>query len=289
MKKFPVFFLFLALIAGFAAADDIGLSAGLEFGIIGVNDDPIGPYLDVIVGYENSFLDEALDISASLLYDFDLTKDADPDGKIPQFMSLDFVASYHLGVGDSSTLSLILEDQNDFILVPKVNDAVLGIIKPGIGFNQGLDIGDLYAQLDFPILYAYYGLEKNHTYSGLDITLGWASAFGLGLEAGGHVLLSPSDKFGNETLSGFTGLSFTASYESGPIYADIAATFTLKNKEFAPYSYFDTLAGSGVSITPSFSYSFDFGLTAYVYCIFDGIGLDGDVGITPAIGFTYSF
>jgi len=305
MKKFPVLFLVLAFTAGFISAQDIGLSAGLEFGILGANKpndaEDVDPYLDVIVGYENSFLDEALDVSASLLYDIGFTKVPDPDNigdeVNPNMMTLDLSVAYHLGLGDASTLSFILANQNDFTLVPKADDAVLGILKPGLKFNQGLgDTGDFYGQLDFPIMYANYG-DKD-TYSGLDITLGWASTFGLGFEAAGHILFSPDHKIdSDQTANGFTGISFTASYESGSISADIVLTVPLKKVDLGPfgelsypYSYFDTLAGYGVAITPSFTYSFDFGLSAYLYIIIDGIGVkDNDVSISPAIGVTYSF
>jgi hypothetical protein len=307
MKKFPILFLVLALAAGFAAADDaedsddaggIGFTAGLEFGIVGVNKpndaENASPYLDVFVEYGNSSLDGALDVYASLLYDADLTEGGDP---YPQYLTLDFMIGYNLGLGDSSTLSFILENENDFTLVPKAYADTIGIMKPGLKFNQSIkDTGDFYGQLDFPVAYLYKGSDK--TYSGLDITLGWASAFDLGIEAGGHILFTPNDKISkDETVNGFTGISITASYGNGPIYADIAATVSVKKASYDqyysssfPYSYFDTLAGTAVSITPSFSYSFDFGLTAYVYCIFDGIGIkDSDVGIIPAIGVTYSF
>ena len=302
MKKFPLLFLVFALAAGFAAAEEaegIGLTAGVEFGVVEVNTDDRGYYLDVFVEYENSFLDEALDVSASLLYDLSFS---DPDNE--HSLTLDFSIGFNLGLGASSTLSFILANENDFTLFPKEGHPVLGIIRPGIGFNQGLGDsgGDLYAQVDAPIRYLNYGDEP--VYYGLDFTLGWASSFGLGLEAGAYLLLSPSHKIilNNKAVNGLTGISFTVSYENGPFYADIAATAPIKKASYnkgylyvdegsAPYSYFDTSAGSGgVSITPSFAYTFDFGLGIYVYCTFDGIGIkDNGISISPAIGVTYSF
>lgn len=299
MKKFPVFFLVLALSAGFAVAEDIGLTAGLEFGITDVNKpneaEDMYPYLEGSVEYENSFLDETLDIYASLTYDIGFTQEINADGEEvnPNGLSLDFKIGYNMGLGAASTLSFMLGNENYIEFAPSTEDRVLGIIKPGVKFNQNMeDNGDFYAQVDVPVVYLYYGQEKEHTFAGLDITLGWTSAFGLGLEAAGHILFSPSDDMGGgETLNGFTGISFIASYENGPVYAEIATAIPIKNLDTgSPHSYFDTSAGSGVAITPMFSYTFDFGLTVYVNCTFDGIGVkDNDMGITPAIGITYSF
>jgi len=299
MKKFPVFFLVLALVAGFAAADDIGLTAGVEFGITDINKpneaEDVYPYLEASVEYENSFLDEALDIYAGLAYDIGFTKEINEDLEEvnPHGLWFDLKVGYNLGLGAASTLSFILENENYFEIAPATEDRIFGVIKPGIKFNQNMeDIGDFYAQADVPLAYLYFGAEKDYTFAGLDITLGWASAFGLGLEAAGHILFSPNDDFGDgETLNGFTGLSFTASYETGPVYAEIAATIPVKNLDTgSPYNYFDSSQPWGISITPMFSYTFGFGLSAYLSVTFDGIGIkDNDMGITPAIGVTYSF
>jgi len=298
MKKFLMFFLVVILTAGFAAAEDIGLSTSLEFGIAGVNkpndDEDIYPYLWTDVVYENAFLDEALDLYAELAYDFTFTKDTNDEGKeaFPQNLYLDFMAGYNFSLGDASTLSIILEDEDYFVLSPSDDDNIVGILKPGIKFNQSIeDVGDLYIQTDVPFAYLYYGMEKNSSFVGLDITVGWESSFGLTIELGGNILFSPNDKIFGESLNGFTGMSFTVSYETDSFYTEIASTFPIKNLDNGePYSYFDVSATSGISITPLFSYNFTDFLSAYVFCTFDGIGIKGnDIGISPAIGVTFSF
>ena len=299
MKNFLLFFLVLILSAGFTAAEDIGLTVGLEFGVTDVNKpndaEDVYPYLEVSVEYENSFLDEALDIYVGLAYDIGFTQEINDDGEKvnPNGLSFDFSIGYNLGLGAASTLSFILGNENYIEFAPSTGDRVFGVIKPGIRFNQNAeDNGDFYAQLDVPVAYLYFGAEKDYTFAGLDITLGWASVFGLGIEATGHILLSPTDNMGDgETLNGFTGISITASYETGPIYTEIAATIPVKNLDIgSPYSYFDLSAGSGVSITPMFSYTFSMGFSAYLSLTFDGIGVkDNDMGITAAIGVTRSF
>jgi len=300
MKKFPVFFLVLALVAGFAAADDIGLTAGLEFGITDINKpnevEDMYPYLEASVEYENSFLYEALDIYAGLAYDIGFTKiNVDDEEKNPHGLWFDLKVGYNLGLGAASTLSFILENENYIEFAPAVEDRIFGVIKPGVKFNQNMaNIVDLYAQADVPFAYAYYGLQKDNTFFGLDLTLGLASTFGLGLEASGHVLILPNDEIDGEKYNGFTGMGITASYETGPVYAELAATIPFKNlEEGGSYNYFDSselFGGTGISITPMFSYTFGFGLSAYLSVTFNGIGIkDNDMGITPAIGITYSF
>jgi len=291
MKRFLMLFLVVVLTAGFAAAQEIGLSASLEFGITGVNKpndaENVYPYLWADVAYEKAFLDEALDIYAELAYDFTFIKqDINEDGKkvFPQNLYLDFMVGYNFSLGGASTLSVMLENEDYFVLSPPGRDNIVGIIKPGIKFNQKMgNIGDLYIQTDVPIAYLYYGAD--YFFSGLDVTVGWTSAFGLGVELGGHVLFSPGDK------NGFTGISMTASYENGPFYAEIAAAFPVKNlNDGALYSYFDVLAAPGIAITPLFSYNFTDALSAYVSCTLDGIGITGsDMGVSLAIGVTYSF
>jgi len=293
MKKLLVLLLVLFMAAGFAAADDdgIGLTAGLEFGINDINKpndaEESDPYIEASIEYENSFLDKALDIYAGLAYDLHFNKNEYDD--TPHGLWFDFSIGYNLKLSSASTLTPILENEN-YIDFSASEDSVLGILKPGIKFNQNIDdVGDLYFQLDVPLAYAYYGAED--TFVGLDFTLGWASTFGLGLEASGHVLISPNDE--DLDVSGFTGMGFTASYENvaETIYAELAVTIPLKNLKYgAPYNYFDSSEPLGISITPLFQYTFDFGLAAYLSITFDGIGItDNDLGVSPAIGVKYSF
>ena len=299
MKKFCVLFLALSLIAGFVSAEGIGLAAGIEFGITDVNKpndaEDVYPYLEVSVEYANSFLDGALDIyAAGFAYDIDFVREINNDGKEvnPNGLSFDLGIGYNLGLGEASTLSFIMGNSNYIEFAPAVEDRVFGVIKPGVKFNQNFeDKGEFYAQVDVPVAYLYFGQEKDHTFSGLDVTLGWASSFGLGFEAAGHILFSPSKDGEGETLNGFTGTSINVYYENDSIYAEIATAIPIKNLDLGcPYSYFDSSAGTGVSITPMFSYSFDFGFSAYLSLTFDGIGVkDNDMGITPAVGITYSF
>ncbi|GBU29361.1 hypothetical protein R84B8_02925 [Treponema sp. R8-4-B8] len=279
MKRFFIAILVMALLASFAAAEDeegIGLSVGLEFGIGNVNmanDEEMSPYLMPILIYENSFLDDALDVYAEVDYTFGFTKEPNDDGDEvnPQSMYVDLMIGYNLGLGDASTLSFILENEFDEIIIaPKIEEgnALTGIFTPAIKFNREFDFGDIYAQIGAPITY----YDKNTDASiGLDFTLGWNSSFGLGIEAKVCTLIVPNDD------AGYTGVEAIISYATEPIYAEIEIIIP---KE---------IDNEGVKITPEFDYSFK-NFTFYVKCVFDGIGVkDGNVTISPALGVKYSF
>lgn len=269
MKRLLVLFLALALIAGFAFAEDedegIGLTVGLEFGVENITDkgsDDRVPYLMPMIIYDNSF--GAFDIYAELDYIFGFTKTGD---KFPQDLYFDLVLTYNLGLGDASTLSFIVENENDtFQLSPWVDASsnISGIVKPGIKFTQGItDFGDLYVQADVPIGYTEDPLEV-----GIDAILGWDSTFGLGIKVVEHNTIKPD--------ADYAGLDVIVSYESGPVYCEVEVDIP------------KDAGADGVVIIPEFDLSFN-AFTFYVNCSFEGVGSGGDVIISPALGIKYSF
>ena len=273
MKRFLVFFLVLVLGAGFAAAQDIGLTVGLEFGLgnVGKADDgDVEPYLMPMVIYENAFLDDALDLYAEFDYTLGFTKVPNEDGDevLPQEMYIDLSVGYNLSLGDASTLSFILENEFDAIEISP-SDFILGRFTPAIKFNQGFDFGDVYAQVGLPITY-FPNINDAEALTGLDFTIGWGSSFGLGIEAIIYTHLAPGD-------ADYLGFETTVSYEADSLYCELNAYFP------------SDIKAEGITITPEFDYSFD-SLTAYLFIEFSGIGVDGgDVFITPALGIKYSF
>jgi len=279
MKRFLVFVIVLSLLAGIAAAqeesDGIGLTVGLEFGIGDVNDsEGMYPYLLPGIAYENSFLDEMLDFSAGLSYELGLTKD---DDKLPMYLYFDLSLGLNLSLGESSTLSIILADENTIDLYSGGDDVFSGTFTPGICFNYGSDAGDIYIQTNIPISYP-------DSLVGLDIIAGWGSTFGLGIEASAHILFNSSYSGDN----GFTGLGLSFTYEFEPVTAELGITIPFKN--YTPYSFFDSDNGFGVAIIPGISVTLFDGFDIYANCTFAGIGVTGgDVGISFAIGVSYSF
>jgi len=273
MKKILFLFLILCLTAGFAAAkdEDNGLIVGLELGAFNISkadDGEMTPYIMPIIIYENSFLDGALDLYAEFDYTFGLTKE---DDSLPQSMYVDLSAGYNIKLGDESTLSIILENEFDEIkIAPKYSglNSLTGIFTPAVKFNQELIIGDLYAKIGAPITYIQY-LKEADTFIGLDVTLGWKSAFGLGIEAKICSLLSPGE------ASGYSELDLIVSYEKEALYIEIEADIPKETDE-------------GITIIPEFDYSFK-NFTFYIKSVFKGIGTGGDIIISPALGVKYFF
>jgi hypothetical protein len=273
MKRFLVFFLVLVLGAGFAAAQDVGLTVGLEFGLENVGkayDGDVAPYLMPMLIYENAFLDDALDLYAELDYTLGFTKVPNEDGDevLPQSLYIDLSAGYNLSLGDASTLSIILENEfADIDISP--DDFITGIFTPAIKFNQGFDFGDVYAQVGLPITY-FPNVKDAEAWTGLDFTIGWGSSFGLGIEVIIYTMLVPDDD------AGYSGLEATISYEADSLYCELNAAFPSES-------------AYGITITPEVDYSFG-SITAYLSIEFDGIGSEGgQVIITPALGIKYSF
>jgi len=280
MKKLLFFLPVMVLAAGFAAAGDegIGLSAGLEFGVENVNkanDGKKNPYLMPMLIYENSFLDETLNVYAELNYTFGFTKEPDDNGNEvnPQSIYNDLMICYNLSLGDISTLSYILENEFDkLIIFPRYKEinALTGIFTPAVKFNRKLDIGDLYTQIGAPITYAQYDKDADTT-TGLDFTFGWNSAFGLKIKTKICTLPVSAD----DTV--YTGFETTVSYETGPVYIEVETVVPQKRSE------------EGITVTPEIDCSFG-NFTFYVKGEFTGIGMsEGDVIISPALGIKYSF
>jgi len=277
MKKCIFLFFVLGVAASFTAADDegIGLSAGLEFGIENINkanDSEMNPYLMPMLIYENSFLDDTLDVYAELDYTLGFTKEPDDDGDEvnPQFIYLDLMVGYNLGLGSTSTLSFILENEFDKLIIsPQYKESanLTGIFTPAVKFNQNFDFGDFFAQVGAPI--TYYDKDTDSAI-GIDFTLGWNSTFGLGIEAKLRTLFAPRD------ASGYQGFETTISYEMGPVYIEVETIIPRETSD------------EGVTITPEFDYSFQ-EFTFYVKCEFSGIGSKSGAIISPALGVKYSF
>ena len=206
--------------------DSGGLSVGLEFGLhIHQHDDEDEHETEVIpnaalsLSYSESFFDDKLDFDFGLSYVpsfkkgyFELEEhhhhddDDDHDHEedfFQQILCLEAGLTYSLDVTYFSTLSFILENETDFYLAPRIGkNNVEGVLKPGLKWNWGLNFGDIYVRYDLPLQYvSYFGEEFS---VGSDVTLGWQSKFGLGIDFIGRFLLSPE--------AGFDGVDAIISY-----------------------------------------------------------------------------
>jgi hypothetical protein len=263
MRKIAVLLLVLTLAAGFALAQEeeedggIGLTAGLEFGVSGINiEGDRTPYLTPGIAYENSFGN--FDVYAGVDYTLNFT------GGVPQSLFAEEEAAYNLSLGDIHTLTFTLHNENDIVSVDQ--EASFGdanedgsIFEPSVTYTLGLSPGDLYVTAGLPLTYL------PETALGTYGTAGFAFSFGLGLEA--------TLNFGINPEAGYTGTDFLASYEYDAFYAEVEVN---ADKEFKTFT-----------VTPEFDYSFK-NFTFYINAEFADIGGE-ETAITPAIGVTYSF
>jgi hypothetical protein len=254
VRKLIIFLVVLTLAAGFVSAQEeedsgIGLTAGLEFGVTGINvEEGKTPYLTPGIAYENSFGD--FDVAAEVDYTFDFTDD------VPQMFFAEEEVAYNLSLGDIHGLTFTLHNENDIVTAPEFGD-LTGTLEPSVTYTLGLNPGDFYAAAGLPLTYL------TDTAVGFYGTLGFAFSFGLGLEATFNLALNPE--------SGYDGTDLLVSYEQDSFYGEVEIN----------------IAKEDITITPEFDYFFN-SFTFYVNAEFAGIGADA-VSITPALGVKYSF
>jgi len=257
MKKYLVIFaLFLAVTFTAFGDEEIGLSTGLEFGIVDVGNDERMPYLMPMIIFEQSFFDDALDVYAELNYTFGFAEE------LEQSLYLNLMAGYNLGLGELSTLSFILQNEFDEISIPDGDFA--GIFTPAIGFNQEFDFGDIFAAVGLPVY--YFNNEDSDTELGLNFTLGFESGFGLGLEVTVFTMISGGFLYDS--------LEVIAIFETDPIYIEVIAEIP------SEIDY-------GITITPHIEYAIG-NFSLYANCEFAGLGA-GNISISPALGIRYRF
>jgi hypothetical protein len=261
MKKCMVLLIAMTLAAGSAFAQEeedggIGLTAGLEFGVSGINnEEEQTPYLTPGIVFERSF--NNLDVYTELDYTLNFAD------KVPQSLYAEEEIAYNLPLGNN-TLTLTLNNQNDIVTAApeplKFGDAneYGSILEPSVTYTLGLNPGDFYVTAGTPFTY------QADTAFGAYGTLGFAFGFGLGLEATCNFDITPE--------AGYGGTDFIVSYEHDTFYAEVELNIDNEFKVF--------------TITPEFDYFFR-NFTFWVNAEFDGVG--DEIAISPALGITYSF
>jgi hypothetical protein len=280
MKKlvigFLVFFLAISFVAAVDESGNAGFIIGLEAGIWNISE--IAPYLMPMFIYEQSLLDGAVDVYAELDYTFRLKRvhiedEEDGNDVFPQSLYFDLMLGYNIGFSSVSTLSIILENEFDELIIsPKYEGSnnITGIFTPAVKYNHLLDFGDLYFIAGSPITYIQY-YKGAEMIVGLDFTVGWYSDFGLGIEGKTLMQFLPADG------AGYSGFQALISYETQPIYFEV---FTEVSKK---------ISEGGIAVTPEFDYFFG-NAALYAKCKFEGIGIkDGKIIISPALGIKLSF
>ena len=260
----------LIFVTGFTSAEDLGVTVGVEFTIENIHRDNNSedyrmPWLGPFVIYENSFLDDALDLYAELSFWFGFFDDN------PKDLYFNLAAAYNLFLSPVSTLSFLLENEVESYAIsprPDEGSGAISIFKPGLRFTQSLGFGDVYAQALFPITYLNYFSDAD-TEVALKATLGWESDFGLGFSLTPVFSLSPD--------SGYDSLEILATYGTDAIYIEVEVIIP---NEFSDY---------GMTITPEVFFHITGGFGAYLRCEVAGIGAEGNMILAPAVGVTFSF
>jgi len=277
MKKLLFLLLALSLAVGFLAAGDYEADflAGLEFGIENVNkanDENMTPYLMPIFIFEGSFLDEALDLYAELNYTFGFAD------KFKQSLFADLIFAYNFEIGRASTLSFILQNEFDEIIISPVTKGINkleGIFTPAIKFEQEFKFGDFFVNAGVPVTYIQYDKDAG-TEVGLDFTVGLESVFGLVLEFKLLTLLVPGDD------AGYHGFEAIAGYEIRPAYFEVEVIVP------------EDVRDEGITITPLLEFGFR-NWIFYLECEVAGLGAakaagaDSRVTASPALGVKFSF
>jgi hypothetical protein len=151
----------------------VGLTIGVESGFGDIADQTelsITPN----IAFENSFFDNAFDVSVEIGYtrafDDDATENLDAKGAL----------GFNLVVGASSTMSLILQSENHIQISPDIpgEDMHHGIFEPSLKWTHGFDSSVLWLEVAVPIT------EVEDPSIDVAPTIGWASLSGFSLEAG---------------------------------------------------------------------------------------------------------
>ena len=294
-----------------------GLYVGAEFGIDNINEANDGkrePFLYPTLGYGNSFFDDAMYFYLELKLKTGFYDVENEDGKstYPVGLYLDSSLDYSLFFG-SSTLTFILEDTIDppLVINPRFNSGNLNMYNkftPGLKFNQWVEgVGNLYAQIGFPIYYSYYWHDDTDTVVYFQGKLGWYSEFGLGIWVREDWILA-GDK-GNWAEPGHQSINFGLTYLTRLFdtslevnilrqkYGDISITSETNIASFFNFKVEASLPqkdiksnGINLTLTPLFRYSIFDGFSVWAKCVIENIGRKGyDAVFSPSIGVTYYF
>jgi hypothetical protein len=221
--------------------DSGGLSAGLDFNLHihrhehegEEAETEVAPNAALALAYSEGFFDDKLEFNIGLSYGFNFLKgyfDLDHDYGHEQdehdghghnhshdhdlFAHRDFFQqalflhaglTYSLDVLYFSKLSFVLENDTGFYLSPRIGEEnnTEGILRPGMQWSSALNFGEIHVRYDVPLHYVYY-FKGEEFGVGSDITLGWQSKFGLGIDCTGRFLLLPE--------TGFDGVDAIVSY-----------------------------------------------------------------------------
>jgi len=308
MKKFLVVFLALSLLGGAAFAEDLGLTAGLEFGIGVLNDDDVDAidtgWVRPMLIWENDDLVENLELYAEIGVPFWHSNVQDEFG-----INLDFVlrGTYNLELSPEGTLGLILESSM-FILptdyqatpypnsivaprgslfrhLPSAGDTLDWALGFGARYTHALEGMSFFGQIAFPFNLVGVGdadTASPFDYVGFDFTAGFDMEMDFGLFGAELELLSDIRVMGGDgdvNMAKF--LTLTPFVEAGPVYAEVAFGIPIDS---------DIRDEDGFSIVPEIRYQIQDNLQVYFNLPVWGIGSDaGDIFLGLGLGVLFRF
>ncbi|MDR2601599.1 MAG: hypothetical protein LBC53_04005 [Spirochaetaceae bacterium] len=245
-----------------------GFTIGIEAGFGDVIDEAAFSITPNVV-YENSFLNESLDVFAEIDY---TAAFGDPT---EQGLYIEEEIGYNFSLIKNGTLSIILNNVNEIQLSPKLEDGQthLGTFEPSLKWTQGLGFGDLWLKVAFPTGYMT-GVKDEDASVDLAPTLGWDSAFGLAVELGPDFSIKPEGDL--------AGYHATLSYDhQGFVYGQV--DLEVVGKEF-----------ENVLVTPEIGVNIN-ALNIYIKADIEMLaeneeaGLESKTAFRPAAGVKYSF
>ena len=301
MKKVLFLCLALSLVGGAAMAQDLGLTAGLEFHIGALNDSDIdamdtGIIRPVLI-WQNSDLVDNLDLFARVGVPFWMSS---PLGDSPWLgVDLTLRGTYSLDISPSGTLGFSLTSQNVFLAFDdEINTAVrtpafmwanwlgtdgvpdtMGRLVPGVRYTHALEGMSFYGQATVPFL-LYSGGEDPFDLVGLDFVLGWNMDMDFGY-IGAELELTNRLRLGGSAADDFFHwLTVTPFISFGPLYAEVVVMMPL-TEENRVYS--------GTAIIPEVRYEIIENFRVFVNLPVYRIGSDHDVRLSFGMGVNFSF
>ena len=283
MKKILVFLLAFSVVGGAAFAQNLGLTAGVEFNIDALNSDDFdatdspGTAIRPFLIWENDELVEGLELEAELGLPF-WTNYAG-DGNFWMDLDLRLFAGYHFGIGSDGTLRLHLESDNYFELASEYDNDAAGTLEFGVKYTHDLGNGlSLFGKVALPFLLYSTGPLGAFDWVGLDFTLGMSAEINpgvFGFELAFYNNIEGYDHFAHE-LSLLPSFEFSAI----PLYIEV---------EFVIPLWENGMDWSGMSIIPEVSYEIIPGLEAWLNLPIHGIGSNFDATVGLGLGIQFSF
>ncbi|MDR0496735.1 MAG: hypothetical protein LBH42_03885 [Treponema sp.] len=292
MKRLLVLIFILTMIGSFTMAEEIGLTLGTEVGVREINNinksgegEDIRPYIMPFISYEKSFFGNALEIYSALNYTFGYTGVPLMDGNslFPKNQELYFciMPTYSLFLGKASALSFILQHEfAPFLVTPRFEheNNMECIFMPAIKYGLSLEHNYFFFMAGVPIIYLHRDKALN-TEFGLNLTAGWYSSTGLGLELSAFSTgwfastIVPSDHFG------LNRLEIVLVFEKYPGLYELIAEI--------PFPY---KTSRGFDLIPKVFFNITEAFQIYGLCRLERVLADaGEMVISPGVGVKYKF